>query len=73
LSAPSIASTPPQNEKEKIMKFTIYKDSAGNYRWRLKSANGQTVASSGEAFASRANAVRAAENVRDNAGGAEID
>lgn len=56
-----------------MWKFEIYPDSAGNYRWRLKSSNGQIVASSGESFASRANAERAAENVRDNAGGASID
>lgn len=51
----------------------IYPDTAGNYRWRLKSSNGQIVASSGEAYDSKSNATRAAENVRDNAGGASID
>jgi uncharacterized protein len=56
-----------------MWKFEIYADSAGNYRWRLKAGNGQTVASSGESFDSRSNAERAAENVRDNAGDASID
>ncbi len=55
-----------------MWKFEIYADSAGNYRWRLKSSNGQVVGSSGEAFDSRSNAVRAAENVKQNASGAEI-
>ena len=54
------------------MKFEIYADAGGNYRWRLVASNGQTVASSGESFASKANARRAAENVKDNAGKAEI-
>jgi len=54
------------------MKFQIYADTAGKYRWRLVSSNGQTVASSGESFDSKSNARRAAENVRDNAGKAEI-
>ncbi len=54
------------------MKFEIYADAGGNYRWRLVSSNGQTVASSGESFASKANAIRAAENVRDHAGDATI-
>jgi uncharacterized protein YegP (UPF0339 family) len=54
------------------MKFEIYADAGGHYRWRLVSSNGQTVASSGEAFASKSNALRAAENVRDNAGKATI-
>jgi uncharacterized protein YegP (UPF0339 family) len=53
--------------------FEIYEDSGGHYRWRIKSANGQIVASSGEGFASRANAVRAAENVKANAGSARVD
>jgi len=55
------------------MKFVIYADSRGNYRWRLVARNGQTVASSGEAFDSKTNARRAAENVKDNAGSAAIE
>lgn len=51
-------------------RFEVYSDSAGHYRWRLKAENGQTVASSGESFASKANAERAAENVKANAGSA---
>jgi len=54
------------------MTFEIYQDSGGGWRWRLVSSNGQTVATSGEAFASKANATRAAENVRDRAGSAEV-
>jgi uncharacterized protein YegP (UPF0339 family) len=56
-----------------MWKFEIYADTASKYRWRLKASNGQTVASSGESFDSRSNAKRAAENVKGNAGGAEID
>ena len=54
------------------MKFEIYADASGSYRWRLVASNGQTVASSGESFASKASARRAAENVKENAGTAEI-
>ena len=54
------------------MKFVIYEDSGGSYRWRLVAANGQTVATSGESFSSKANARRAAENVRDGAGAAQV-
>lgn len=32
------------------MKFHIYKDSKGDYRWRLKAANGKTIADSGEGY-----------------------
>jgi uncharacterized protein YegP (UPF0339 family) len=52
------------------MRFEVYKDSGGSYRWRLIAANGQTVASSGESFASESNATRAAENVKQNAASA---
>lgn len=54
------------------MKFHIYKDSSGKYRWRLKARNGQTVAASGEAFSSKSAARTAAENVQANAGSAQI-
>jgi uncharacterized protein YegP (UPF0339 family) len=55
-----------------MWKFQIYADTRNNYRWRLKASNGQTVASSGESFDSKANATRAAENVKANAGSAEV-
>jgi uncharacterized protein len=56
-----------------MAKFEIVKDAGGNYRWRLVAANGEKVATSGESFASKSNAKRAAENVRDHAGGASIE
>ena len=48
----------------------VYADRGGKYRWRAKSSNGQTVASSGESFASKASAQRAARNVQAKAGAA---
>ena len=32
------------------MKFEIYADASGSFRWRLVSSNGQNVASSGESL-----------------------
>lgn len=55
-----------------MWKFEVYKDQGGSFRWRLKAANGQTVASSGESFSSHANARTAAENVKANAGSAAV-
>ncbi len=55
-----------------MWKFEVYADAGGKYRWRLVAANGQTVASSGEPFASKSNAREAAENVKKNAGGADV-
>jgi len=57
-------------ERATSTEFEVYADAGGAYRWRAKSGNGQTTASSGESFSSRSNAQRAADNVRDNAGAA---
>jgi uncharacterized protein YegP (UPF0339 family) len=46
---------------------------AGEWRWQLKAANGKIVADSGEGYDSLSNVRRAAENVKDNAAGAEVD
>jgi uncharacterized protein len=54
------------------MSFHIYKDSSGNYRWRLIASNGRNVASSGESFSSKSAARTSAENVKSNAGSAPI-
>lgn len=43
--------------------MTVYQDDTGSWRWRLRGANGAKVASSGESFASRGNALRAAKRV----------
>ena len=44
------------------MRFEVYPDRRGRYRWRLIAANGQIVASSAQSFASRGNALRATED-----------
>jgi len=54
-------------------KFQIYSDASGKYRWRLKDANGEKVALSGDGFASASEAKRAAQRVKDTAPDAEID
>ena len=56
-----------------MWKFHIYKDSGEHYRWRLRSSNGQIVASSGEYFSSKSAARTAAENVKDGAQSASVE
>lgn len=46
------------------MKFVIYKDARGEWRWRLKSANNRIVADSGEGYETRHGAERACDTVR---------
>jgi uncharacterized protein YegP (UPF0339 family) len=48
------------------MRFEVYADSGSHYRWRLWSGSNK-VASSGESFASKYNADRAAEGFKSKA------
>lgn len=52
--------------------FDAYEDLVGKWRWRLVGADDRTIASSGESFDSHWHALRAAENVRGAAAGAQI-
>lgn len=42
----------------------VYQDDSGKWRWRSKSPNGRIVSISGESFASKGNAMKAAERER---------
>jgi uncharacterized protein YegP (UPF0339 family) len=53
-------------------KFELYKDAAGKFRFRLKASNGQVIAT-GEAYESRASALKGIESIRKNAGDAALD
>lgn len=48
----------------KAPRFHVYQDAAGQYRWRLKAANGRTIADSGEAYTRQRDCLRAVEMVR---------
>jgi uncharacterized protein YegP (UPF0339 family) len=51
--------------------FEIYIDKAGYYRWRLFAGNGEKIAAS-EAYVSKQNAIRSANNVKNLAWQADI-
>lgn len=53
----------------KTARYEVYADLAGQYRWRAWRSSDK-IAASGQAFSSQWAAQAAAENVRDNAGGA---
>jgi uncharacterized protein YegP (UPF0339 family) len=42
----------------------VYEDAGGEYRWRLRHANGEIIADGGEGYASKGNAADAVERVR---------
>ena len=58
-------------EKVKHPKFEMYVDKAGEFRFRLKAANGQIVATS-EGYKAKASCVNGIESVKKNAPEAEI-
>ena len=58
--------------KEKCPKFEMYIDKAGEYRFRLKATNGQTIATS-EGYSAKAGCLNGIDFVKRNAPDAEID
>lgn len=53
------------------MKFELYTDKAGEWRWRLKHSNGNILATTSEGYSSKASALKCIENVK-NSGEAEV-
>ena len=66
VAAPAIA-------RELQMYFQLYKDKAGEWRWKLKAANHETVADSAEGYKAKASAKNAIESIQKNGPTAEID
>jgi len=55
-----------------MYKFEIYKDKAGEFRFRFKASNGETMFGS-EGYKSKASAVSAIESIKKNAPAATVD
>ena len=53
--------------------FEVFRDAAGEYRWRLVHENGNVLADSGEGYASRSKAQQGLDSVRSNAAGAGLE
>lgn len=49
------------------MKFELYADKAGQWRWRLKHANGNILATASEGYKGKADALKCIENVKASA------
>jgi uncharacterized protein YegP (UPF0339 family) len=52
--------------------FVLYKDSSGQWRWRLFAANSKIIADSAEGYVSKADAIHGAKLVASLAAGAAI-
>ena len=55
-----------------MYKFEVYKDKAGEFRFRFKASNGETMFSS-EGYKAKASAMHAIESIQKNTPGAAID
>jgi len=54
-------------------KFEIYKDKAGEWRFRFVAGNGETIAASGEGYVSKIGCLNAVAMIQQRAAGALID
>jgi uncharacterized protein YegP (UPF0339 family) len=62
----------PNVRADMAYKFEIYKDKAGEFRFRFKAPNGENMFGS-EDYKSKSSAVSAVESIQKNAAGAQVD
>jgi uncharacterized protein YegP (UPF0339 family) len=48
-------------------KFEVYKDGQGQFRWRLRTSNGQVIATGGEGYTTKASALGGIKAVQRDA------
>ncbi|HTK76242.1 MAG TPA: DUF1508 domain-containing protein [Gemmataceae bacterium] len=61
-----------KKDAEKL-KFEVYQDNKGEYRWRVIATNGQTIGSSSEGYKAKADCEKAVDTVKKGAAKAEVD
>jgi uncharacterized protein YegP (UPF0339 family) len=75
--AANLTSTPARAADDSSAKsaatFEVYKDKAGEFRWRLKSSNGQNIAASGEGYSEKRSCLAGIESVKRSAPTAKIE
>ena len=55
------------------LQFEIYRDSRKQFRWRLKSANGQVIATSGGGYKAKADCRSAIDRIKEDARAATVE
>lgn len=68
----SVAQDRPRGDKAALT-FQVYKDEGGAFRWRLRAANGQVIATSGQGYKAKADCLHGIELIRKEAGKAKVD
>ena len=62
-----------ETDKKSAATFEMYKDKAGDYRWRLRTANSQVIATSGQGYSSKRACEEGIESVKKNAPDAAVE
>ena len=61
---PARAADAPSDKKPAAATFEVYKDKAGEYRWRLRMQNTKVIATSGEGYKEKESCLKAIESVK---------
>jgi uncharacterized protein len=62
----TMPSKPIKRKPIKTGKFEVYKDKAGEYRFRLKAANGEVIATTSEGYRSKKSCMNGIQSVKKN-------
>ena len=62
-----------EGHDQAAMRFELYRDSRGRFRWRLKAGNGRVIATANEAYNTKAACRQAIERVRSGAATAQVE
>jgi uncharacterized protein len=54
-------------------KFEIFRGKIGDFRWRLTHSNGNIIATSGEGYTTKVNAINGLNSVKENAPKATVE
>jgi uncharacterized protein YegP (UPF0339 family) len=63
----ALAQTPKEKKAEKTLTFEVYKDAKGEFRWRLKATNGESIANSGEGYKAKADCLHGIGLIKEGA------
>ena len=72
LIARPAAAAAAQDEKPAKAAFEVYKDNAGEFRWRLRAQNTQVIATSGDGYKEKRACLDAIDSVKRNAADAPV-
>ena len=67
------AKTAPKADARSEATFEVYKDKGGEFRWRLRAANSQVIATSGQGYKEKRGCLEGIESVQKHAPSAKVE